>query len=227
MSDLNTLETIRTMPAYVVNLERRPDRRAQIEAELSDWIAPVEITKAVDGWQVPVEDVRTCLEANPHQKPRKCEGMAGCTRSHRAILQRVEPPFVVFEDDAERVNFRANDGTEGIFAPERWPDDADLALIGGFERQRPKRSMGWARARQWECTHAYVVLTERARIALLDAWAVVTGGTDRDWDVAMRSINAYGHLPQLYVQRASVKSDISQLSKGNRVVSDPMSGLSL
>ena len=97
-----------TLPLFVVNLERQPERRRCMEAQLAA-LPPgfrVEFVTAVDGKNLPPE---TLSREADHTIARATAGRdlnpgeIGCALSHRGIYRRMlevgEPHAVVLEDD--------------------------------------------------------------------------------------------------------------------------------
>lgn len=131
-----------TPDVVVINLARRPDRRA---AFLHRWqtaapgAPPVRIEAAVDTGD---ED--------------------GCLASHLRALVRQAGPVLVFEDDA---CFSA-DFTLQLQPPPDW----DVLWLGGQHHQPPLPvSPTWARVRRMVRTHAYIAREPRLLAAMMIA----------------------------------------------------------
>ena len=105
------------MHIFLINLDRRPDRLAQVKAQLDALGLAFERITAVDGAQLPADHPRLqkkrfLLE----QKKPAVIGEVGCAESHRLIWQRMLeqniPYALVLEDDisiqADLVKFLAN-----------------------------------------------------------------------------------------------------------------------
>jgi glycosyl transferase, family 25 len=88
--------------AYVINLGRSEDRRAHMEYQLKDIGAQYEITEAVDGQELDLNDGRL-FDPVLVSKRWYRSGMAGCALSHLRVYRRVledgHEVALVLEDD--------------------------------------------------------------------------------------------------------------------------------
>jgi glycosyl transferase family 25 len=104
-----------------INLDRRPDRRAQIEAELDGWNLPYERFSAVD--------------AGPTR------GCVGCTASHSEVLRRAVEDGVssllVVEDDVTLLGTREEADKRIATAMSMYPDYDVLMLDYNLQQSTP------------------------------------------------------------------------------------------
>ena len=103
-----------TMHAYVINLARSPDRRAHITAELQRAGLDYEITAAVDGRDLDLNDSTLIDFSSLSSRCPFPVGMAGCCLSHFNVYQKI------LEDSRDRALILEDDVT----LP---PDLSDLA----------------------------------------------------------------------------------------------------
>lgn len=109
-SDLNPIESTsldNKLPIFIVNLERRPDRKQLIESRLNNLgIKNYEIIKAVDGRELP-EDLSNVYNKEEsikiHRELKKTE--VACSLSHIKIAKKIIEQdldyAIILEDDAE------------------------------------------------------------------------------------------------------------------------------
>jgi glycosyl transferase family 25 len=90
------------MRAYVINLERSPERRAHMLAELESARADYEIMTGVDGRDLDLSD-RSVVDESLYSRSEYPAGMAGCALSHlrvyRAFVESGADVALVLEDD--------------------------------------------------------------------------------------------------------------------------------
>ena len=181
---------------FVINLERRKDRRAQIADEL----ARIGCTNYE--WFV------------GHDRPVNHEGRVsgnlGCTSSHRGILELAAhhryATTLVLEDDAM---FLA--GFQDLFnrcmcdAPEKW----DMLFYGGSYAEAPQSrySPAWIRTNGLMTTSSYAITHEMARKMAPHISGDV--GIDSLYHKFQRESLCYMATPRLVVQRPSY-SDIQE-----------------
>jgi glycosyl transferase family 25 len=93
------------VPAFVINLDRSPDRLAFMRQQAERFGLPFERVSAVDGHNVPPEYARHFAHYQNGTEPLLAPGAIGCYASHlkvwRAILAAGHPAALVLEDDAE------------------------------------------------------------------------------------------------------------------------------
>lgn len=93
------------MKAFVLNLKRRPDRRAYMEAQLRELGLEAEFVEAIDGYDLPASLSALYDEALAVRRNGKAlaPGELGCALSHRAVYERMInediPLALVLEDD--------------------------------------------------------------------------------------------------------------------------------
>jgi hypothetical protein len=188
----------------VVNLRRRPDRRAEFLSDSPP--ANYQWFEGVDGSRVP---------SPLHWKSG--EGAWGCMQSHRQILERAildgVEKLLVLEDDAK---------FDGRFA-ERFasfmaavPDHWDGLMLGGQNMSTPiPVSDGITRSVNCQRTHAYAVRGRYLR-ELYRVWVSGAGHCDHLMGPMHGEWKVYQPDPFLIAQRAGV-SDITCREEGHRV----------
>jgi glycosyl transferase, family 25 len=165
------------VPAFVINLDSRPDRLERVAARLGRAGIAFERQPAVTPDGVAASGIRS---ANPVLQPTEL----ACVASHFEIYRRVAedeiPMALILEDDVLPV---ANFGTRVRRALDRVPPQASLVQLGWVDltavRARPPRSLGRsavanvvpganvAEAEPFRLgTHAYCVTPAFARVAL-------------------------------------------------------------
>ncbi len=114
---------------FVVNLERRPDRRAEIENKLMvAGIKNYACVRAVDGKElIATPELATMFQKNDFGNRR---GVMGCALSHYRLWQRLltdkqHNHYVILEDDVDLC-----DGFASKLAALVIPTDADLLMLG-------------------------------------------------------------------------------------------------
>jgi hypothetical protein len=186
-----------TLPAFVINLDRRPDRLKQFNTTCQRMhFGPVTRIAAVD--------------ANPPIDWRIDRGNYGCIMSHRAIWEAITQNTVVFEDDASLVR--------PFFLPPL-PPNFDLLYLGGNDSHYSAKpgelyktyNLGGHAVHVRKCkrlftTHAYVISPKGAAAALATPMQHVP------IDVALCELQSKGDCyylrPSLFVQAAG-HSDIT------------------
>lgn len=117
-----------TVPAYLINLDRSPDRLGEISEQLSALGIAFERVPAVDGRNLSDDDIGAVRVDTPGWLPLSA-GEVGCFLSHRTCWRRIaegEAAYgCVFEDD---VLLSAH--LPGFLSNADWiPSDADLVKI--------------------------------------------------------------------------------------------------
>lgn len=138
------------MHVYCLNLERRTDRRRQIEKEFTREMLDVEFVNATDGCK--------------HSKLTK--GECGCADSHirvwRDIVDKGYPMALVFEDDARLVpNFKEKLDKVIQDLPNDW-DVVNLGSAQGGRIKQKKISKHLVKGRSL-MTHCYLISQKAAR----------------------------------------------------------------
>ena len=117
------------LPVYVINLDRRPDRMAIMEAQLDRLGLPFERIRAVDANTLLVDDV--------HKPPYMDLGARACLLSHGRVLWRFQttdqPAALILEDDVEL----AHDLPQLCESAEWWIDKTPLVKLD-IARHRSK-----------------------------------------------------------------------------------------
>lgn len=201
-------------PIYWINLDRRQDRRAQMEERLAGWIGPVERIPAIDGQAIPPERLAPWLaKRRNRERIFNIPAELGCTMSHiRAVemaLERGIFPAMVFEDDA--------------VPTVRWwqqqlPDGWRVAMLGGFldRTSDPVRPVdGWADLHgiHWLGAYAYAISSPETARRLLERWTTF----DHTLDVMLWSFfppgEWFGAVPPLVDLDFASHSDIFLLTR--------------
>ena len=219
---MKLLAEIRSYPALVINLDRRPDRWEQIQAELArvQWSGPIHRISAVDGCSISdfeFEDYKerymgrkAAFFMQRYKKARQWwAGMFGCALSHLNALRYAllcdYMPFAVFEDDAK---------FSDKFLSAEYPEGDPGLIIPGHNGQtitggRTNAYKGWFQIQGgiWG-THCYVVTREEVRRDLLDVWSPMDINVDEGWWDMFEDAGTVTHFPPLVVPSGST-SDIN------------------
>lgn len=123
------------MHVYVINLARRPDRRAFMQQQADRLGLAFDYIDAVDAQSEAPEFAEIEVRTGPHG--RISRGDLACTLSHRKFWRRLletgEPYAVVLEDDA----ILADDSGQ-FFATTDWiPPAAEVVKLERYGRLRP------------------------------------------------------------------------------------------
>ncbi len=123
------------MHVYVINLARRPDRRAFMQAQADRLDLQLDFIDAIDA-QSPTANLDE-IEVRSGLHGQMSKGDLACTLSHRKFwrlfLETGEPYAVVLEDDAI-----LSDDCAGFFATSDWvPAAADVVKLERYGRPRP------------------------------------------------------------------------------------------
>jgi len=173
------------MKAFLINLDRHPDRLAAAQAQLNRAGVDAERVSAIDGAALSPSE-RRAVVASFHTilaRGRLCtDGQIGCALSHHAVYRRMVdediPVAIVFEDD--------------ILLTSNFPDSLAYAasLVDATKRQVflfsdgtyppiSDTSHAFARATEGDCSEAYLITLPAARELLrvnspivvpLDSW---------------------------------------------------------
>lgn len=227
------------MIAYVINLDRSPDRLAHVRQEFDRVGVPFTRLGGVDtlGWS------EAEIEAFFHERPgfsaeERVPGDAGALLSHmkawRAIAGGDEPVGAVFEDDVHL----ASDLAPLLSRTDWIPDDADIIRLESNSKMvlRGGRSIGCApdrklfRAASGTWGAAGYVLTRSAAARLADTPPEMH--THIDWllfkptrSPVAASLRCYQVLPAVCIQDHLLNGPNAQIrsivSDGIRVVSQP------
>ena len=126
---------------FVVNLERRPDRRAEIEKKFADaTIKDYAFVRAVDGKQLtPTAELAALFKNNNFGNRR---GVIGCALSHYRLWQRLLADtkynhYVIFEDDIDLC-----EGFKAKLDAVKLDTTTDLLFIGYSTWSRDTRLAG-------------------------------------------------------------------------------------
>lgn len=180
------------MPAYVINLDKRPDRLKTFQNDCARYnFGPVtrvtahQTSKAPDGWSVTASRY-------------------GCIHSHRTIWSKITKPTVIFEDDAQLVR---------PFSLPPLPPGFDIFYLGGndshftaqpgpvyMHHQVDNTFVAIHKCKRLFAAHAYIISPAGAQAALkIDL-------RDRPVDIGMcelqRDGRCYYMRPSLFIQRA-------------------------
>lgn len=184
------MDDIRTYPAYVINLDRRPDRWRDFRAQPTfSQFKELQRFSAVDGSKLnPHTDSRISLHTrlNILRNYRRSHfeintlGAIGASLSHigiwKAFLQTSAPYCVVFEDDTL---IRDEDLALIDRLSHSLPAEWDMWLLGthkwmfeGVPLSSEKK--GWQKVRQFTGAHAYVLSRRGAEILLQEPFPIET-----------------------------------------------------
>lgn len=127
------------MRVYVINLARRPDRRAHMSQRAAEIGLKLEFVDAVDARDFGAERSEVRVGGTPFG--RIADGDLACTLSHRKVWrlieQRGEPYAVVLEDDV-----RLADDAVQFFSDTSWiPPDAKIVKVERYGGRRRRISV--------------------------------------------------------------------------------------
>jgi len=119
-------------PVWVVNLPRSTERREYISGHLQALGLPFEIVPAVDGWDLPAQELAELYSAEQTVACIKREmalGEVGCALSHLRLYQRMLDEGIdealIVEDDAV-----LDPGVPELLAQrQRWPADWEILML--------------------------------------------------------------------------------------------------
>jgi hypothetical protein len=180
---------------FIINLDRRQDR----------WIQCQELMEA---YKFKAERFAACDMENGH---------AGCTASHKKILELIHfnqwPRTLVLEDDFEPLHRDMNTRVKSMMdlAPSQW----DIIYLGGQYRERPQSrySERFVKVNGILMTSSYVITPKFA--AKMAPSLLGNAQIDCLFSGFLPEANAYICEPRLFVQRPSY-SDLSVSFADNR-----------
>lgn len=165
--------------AYVINLERRPERLANFRARCPLPADHVERWPAVDGRDLePTRELRTLFAGNDFKSRRN---VMGCALSHYRLWQdaaRLSDPehcVLVLEDDAYLPEHFAETWSAAV--QPLVPGDFDLLYLGGFPLPGTVREMTSEKLERYELEpRDYVEATVNTHLAIprSDVWCPCT-----------------------------------------------------
>lgn len=188
------LQTIRTCPVYVINLDRRPDRWADFSKQPTlSYFSGIQRFSAVDGTTLDVQtDPRISLHTRQNilKKYRRSDyeintlGAIGASLSHigiwKAFLESDASHIVVFEDDTT-VTEKNLQMIETILPTQ--PAEWDMWLLGCHAWRFKGKPIGpavetghkgWQSVQQFTGAHAYVLSRRGAEILTADPFPIET-----------------------------------------------------
>lgn len=150
---MNGAEYLRTLPAFVINLDETADRWAAAERAITPFVGELIRSPGVDGRLIPDNEVQAfrnaahrgrLLPAPTQTSENWYRGAMGCWLAHIAAVERgadIGGPFLVLEDDAR---FHRDDLLDATHAPEEpgvhvWGG----AQPGGSHTEPQRRYMAW------------------------------------------------------------------------------------
>ena len=187
---------------FVINLVRRPDRRAHAETTLARIGLLPSAVYWFDAYDKPVDS-----EGNPN-------GNFGCSTSHSALLHLIAhqkiPRALILEDDVWPAPDRNRKGAvvdaDAIFskAVEQLPEKWDMLYLGRHFAEMPKERVGpnLIRIGRMLTTSSYGVTLEFARRAAPYIHGV--GPIDNHYWRFHEEGNSYCVDPTLFIQRPGV-----------------------
>jgi hypothetical protein len=199
-------------PIWWINLDRRPDRRRSVLAQLGDWPGSLTRLQAPDGLDLPDWQIRDYASLQPDLPWRLrggdhlIRGEIACTRGHglamTAILDAGIYPAIVVEDDI-------------MLGPSwaQWtpPPGWDLLTMGSRLSKATVQARaglpldpGWHQHRPgeiWHQMHAYAVANEATAAALHRAARAETSVIDLAWHSVLSTRACYLETPRSAVQQ--------------------------
>lgn len=193
---------------FCINLERRKDRKAEMEMEFAKHGIEAEFTKAVDGNLMAVP-VIVSEDGTVIQK-----GYFGCLLSHLHVIKEAKrrgyKNYCVFEDDADFHPEFQKYFSEFIT---RVPGDWDMIYFGGNNMEKPKMIVdNVARVAKTYTTHAFAV-EESAYDFIIEVWDKIEK-LDITLAKLQKHLKCYIFQPHLVMQRESF-SDILERHNGD------------
>ena len=175
-----------SVTAFLINLDRHPDRLATVQARLAQADVHAERVAAVDGAALSSADRRAAV-ARFHAILARgrlyTPGQIGCTLSHNAVYRRMAeeniPAALVFEDDV----LLSPDFPASLSAAETLLDAGRRQVfLFSDGTQTPLSGDGHAfvRAKDGDCSEAYLITLPAARellrvnspmVVMLDSWS--------------------------------------------------------
>lgn len=187
---------------FCINLMRRPDRRAQAEAEFAKHGIYVEWVPGVDGKELNIPPM-TSSDGLPVRP-----GDIGCVRSHLKTVKLAKinelENYCIFEDD---VVFHNNFNELFPVFISQLPNDWGIAYLGGSHNgTKHFVSNNIVKAHDIFTTHA-VAFKHTVYDALIEVWEKQNEKVDLALATLQTKFNTYAFEPFLVGQRASY-SDI-------------------
>jgi Glycosyltransferase family 25 (LPS biosynthesis protein) len=217
------LDLVPATNRFVLNLDRRTDRRLHYEAQFAAaGIAPIRCA-AVDGTTLPPDHPRGISPING----RVCTlAEVACTQSHLALWRlgaERQQPVMIFEDD---VYFCA-DIWHHLRRPIVLPADFGIFYLGAAWREdvRPFDGPGIYEQRSCRTTHAYVISSAACvqLITLAEATPHIAADHYTFLSHERRCVRAHIHLPFWAVQ-TNHPSDIGLRLSSARSFGDMFDG---
>lgn len=202
------------MKAYVINLERRTDRREHVEQELSKMpYIDFEIVKAVDGRAMTPEEKSKRFDIDKFEKrysKQADNGAVGCELSHQKCYKKIvnssENYALIFEDDMV-VKTDLNqilEDTKSLYESNK----PIIILFGGWFWWNTKHKLNKtciASIHDGFLAQGYLI-TKSAAELLLDERPFITSD---DWRyIIKRGVTVYGVIPHPLEQMWTGSNDI-------------------
>ena len=173
------------MTAFLINLDRHPDRLAAAQTRLAQAGVHAERVAAVDGYALSPAERRAAV-ARFHALLARgrlyTPGQIGCALSHHAIYRRMIaesiPAALVFEDDV----LLTPEFPAALAAAEKTVDVSRPQVFlfsDGTQQPLPRTDAAFARAACGDCSEAYLITLPAARellrvnspmVVMLDSW---------------------------------------------------------
>lgn len=193
---------------FCINLERRKDRKIQMEVEFTKHGIEAEFVKAVDARLMSVP-IRVSEDGTVIQK-----GYFGCLLSHLHVVKEAKrrgyKNYLVLEDDADM-----DENFQKLFSEfiKRVPKDWDMLYFGGNHMEKPKMiADNVATISKTYTTHAYSV-SDKMYDVLIEALDKI-----EKLDISLSKLHKKHHCyvfqPHLIMQRES-HSDILERNNGD------------
>lgn len=193
---------------FCINLERRPDRRKEAEAEFAKHGIEVEFINGVDG-----KDLHIPMQWVSEDESYVVPGDLGCVMSHMNVVLMAKQlglkNVFVFEDDADlHPNFNE------LFADyiQRLPDDWAMLYLGGNHMEVPKMvADNVARISKTFTTHAYGY-TEKVYDEMIAGWSAVNEKIDISLSKLHKKYPCYIFRPHIVGQRESYSDILNKVN---------------
>jgi len=206
--EISLLDLVPPRNRFVINLDRRPDRRRRYERQFAAAnIEPIRVS-AVDARSLPPEHPRG---ASPFSRRRCSMAEMACSQSHRELWQLGalrDEPLMIFEDDV----YFCDDVGEHLRRPLELPRDFGIFYLGAAWREdiETYAAPGIYELHGCRTLHAYVISPTACRQLLLLAGAIPALASDHYTLMAHRTrlVRAHIALPLWAVQTGDA-SDIA------------------
>lgn len=240
---MNGLDYLRTLPAYVINMDRSAHRWQPLEDAMAGRVQSLTRVPGVDGWQVPDDTIRDfahranvvsrgapALKITPRKSLNYWRGSYGCYTSHlnaiRQALADGHERFLILEDDA-----RLREPLARVTAappPAMGINVWGGALLGGSYTTHARRAMNEPVRNDWSRIEPlpHKVRNRYQTTAMeMDSWSAMEWlaiieahpqAYDSSWWFAMMTVPTYVPQTEVIYQDLEIGSERSAASGAAR-----------